>query len=175
MIKVGKLLKMLTLHLIRHAKTLVKSASGSDKDRELASKGISQSNVLGKHIRFQFIELGEIFCSNAHRTQQTCSIIAQYIGHPNKIHLDSSLYLATREQLFQFLLSQKDTTITIIGHNEGLSELATYLLDEDVELRTSEYISMTFPFSSWEMISGGTATLTYRYRPQVFLPEAVKV
>ena len=166
---------MLTLNLIRHAKTLVKSASGADKDRELASKGISQSNVLGKHIRFQFIELGEIFCSNAHRTQQTCSIIAQYIGHTNKIHLESELYLASREQLFQFLLKQKDPIITIIGHNEGLSELATYLLDEDVNLRTSDYISFTFPFTSWEMVSRGTATLNFRYRPQVFLPEAVKV
>ena len=166
---------MLTLNLIRHAKTLVNSASGADKDRELASKGISQSNVLGKHIRFQFIDLGEIFCSDAHRTQQTCSIIAQYIGHTEQIHLDSELYLASRQQLFEFLLNRQHAIVTLIGHNEGISDLATYLLDEDVDMRTSEYISLTFPFTSLEMISQGTATLNYRYRPQVFLPEAVKV
>lgn len=166
---------MLTLHIIRHAKTQVRSASGADKDRELASKGISQANVLGKHIRFQFIDLGEIYCSDAHRTQQTCSIITQYIGHKEKVHLDSGLYMANREQLFRFLLDKKNPVITLIGHNDALSELATYILDEDIYLQTSDLISVTFPFSSWEMISKGTATLHYRYRPQVFLPEPVKV
>ena len=166
---------MLTLNLIRHAKTLIRSASGADKDRELASKGISQSNVLGKHIRYQFIELGEIYCSNAHRTQQTCSIVTQYIGYKSQVHLHSTLYLANREQLFTFLSGLTDNVVTIFGHNEGLSDLATYLLDEDIQLQTGEFVSMTFPFTSWEMISKGTASMTYRYRPQVFLPEFVKV
>jgi len=166
---------MLTLHIIRHAKTQVTSASGADKDRELASKGISQSNVLGKHIRCQFIELGEIHCSDAHRTQQTCSIISQYIDHKSKVYLDPQLYTANREQLFNYLLDKKSPVITLIGHNEALSDLATYLLEEDIYLQTSDFISVTFPFTSWEMISKGTAILNYRYRPQVFLPEPVKV
>ena len=164
---------MLTLHIIRHAKTQVRSASGADKDRELASKGISQANVLGKHIRFQFIELGEIYCSDAHRTQQTCSIITQYSGHKDKVHLNSGLYLADKDQLFQFLQKKENNVVTLIGHNEALSELVTYLLDEDIYLQTADFVSMTFPFTSWEMISKGTATLIYRYRPQVFLPEPV--
>lgn len=166
---------MLTLHLIRHAKTEVRSASGADKDRELAPKGVSQSNVLGKHIRYQFIDPGEVLCSDAHRTQQTCSILLQHLNTAPTPQLYSELYLADGKQLFLFLCGQTESTVTLIGHNEGISDLATYLLDEDVHLKTAEMISMTLPFTSWEMISKGTATLNFRYRPQVFLPEAVKV
>lgn len=166
---------MLTLNLIRHAKTELRSVSGGDKERELAPKGISQSNVLGKQIRIQFIELGQIHVSTAVRTQQTFSIIQQQLGIRLPFQLQNNLYLAGREELFRFLQTMEDKTITLVGHNEGISDLATYLLNEQVELKTGEIVTMTFPFTSWTMISGGTASLNSRYRPQVFLPEAVVV
>ncbi len=166
---------MLTLNLIRHAKTELRSATGGDKERELAPKGVSQSNVLGKNIRIQFVELGEVHVSVAFRTQQTYSIIQQHLGTKHPFQLHNHLYLANRGQLFTFLQTLQEKTVTLVGHNEGISELATYLLGEDMELRTAEMITMTFPFSNWAMISGGTANLHSRYRPQVFLPEPVVV
>lgn len=168
---------MLTLNLIRHAKTEVHSASGRDKERELAPKGISQSNILGKNIRIQFIELGKLYCSSAFRTQQTCSIILQQLGTNHPFELSDRLYASTREELFNFLIEKNssESTVTIIGHNNGISDLATYLLDEYIDMGTGEMLSMTLPFSSWTMISKGTATLISRYRPQVFLPDPVTV
>lgn len=166
---------MLTLNLIRHAKTELRSATGGDKERELASKGISQSNVLGKQIRIQFLELGQVHVSTAFRTQQTYSIIQQQLGTKHPFQLNNMLYHANRETLFLFLQTLEEKTITIVGHNEGISDLASYLLGEEIQMRTSELLTITFPFSSWEMISGGTANLHSRYRPQVFLPGPVAV
>lgn len=162
---------MLTLHLIRHAKTETTAKNGGDRERDLAPKGVSQANLLGKHVRCQHIELGEIHSSTSHRTQQTTSIILQHQIPQPAVYLHPELYLASCNDLFHWVQGNSEPVVTIVGHNEGLSELATYFLDEDIILQTAELISMTFPFTSWEMVSKGTATLNFRYRPQVYLPE----
>jgi len=162
---------MLTLHLIRHAKTETTSTNGGDRERDLTPKGVSQSNLLGKHLRCQHIELGEIHTSTSNRTQQTTSIILQHqIPHP-PVYLHSELYLADCKNLFHWVQGNTEPMITIIGHNEGLSELATYFLEEEIVLQTADMISMTFPFTDWAMVSKRTATLNFRYRPQVYLPQ----
>ena len=39
--------------------------------------------------------------------------------------------------------------LVLIGHNFGISDLANYFLDNQIELRTAEYICIEFPFDSW--------------------------
>ncbi len=162
---------MLTLHLIRHAKTETTATHGGDRERDLTPKGVSQSNLLGKHIRCQHIELGEVHSSSANRTQQTTSIILQHQIPQPDVYVHPELYLAKCNDLFEWVQGNSEPIVTIVGHNDGLSELATYFLDEDINLQTADLISMTFPFTDWSMVSKGTATLNFRYRPQVYLPQ----
>lgn len=161
---------MLVLHLIRHAKTRQQSSTGKDKDRELLEKGIAQANLLGHYIQSHHIELGKMLCSSAMRTRQTKSVICQHLAEQCRIDYRDELYLASREEMMLELELETEKTITIIGHNEGISDLASYFSDELIQLRTAELISMTFPFDDWKMVSRGTGTIVLRYRPEVFLP-----
>ncbi|HLP56836.1 MAG TPA: histidine phosphatase family protein [Fluviicola sp.] len=162
---------MLTLHIIRHAKTNQQSATGKDKDRELLEKGIAQSNLLGHYLQSHHIELGTILCSSATRTRQTKSIICQHLAEQCCVEYRDNLYMASQSGLLEELASEKAPVITIIGHNDGLSDLASYCADEYIGLKTCEFITMTFPFDDWSHIIRGTGTILLRYRPDVFLPQ----
>lgn len=161
---------MLVLHLIRHAKTHRESPTGKDKDRALIEKGIAQSNLLGHYIQSHHIELGKMLCSSAMRTRQTKSVICQHLAEQCRIDYRDELYLASREEMMLELEQESEKILTIIGHNEGISDLASYFSDEPIQLRTAEMISITFPFDDWTLVSRGTGTIVLRYRPEVFLP-----
>lgn len=158
---------MLQLNLIRHAKTESRSKSGHDFDRELLPTGRKQAKLLAEYLQDNCIELGNVFCSTAIRTTET----ARFISKTTACHLDftDDLYLASHSELKQFLAKQKGLTITIIGHNEGISELASILSGELFILQTSGFIQMHFELEEWEQISQGTAMVTTRFRPEVLL------
>jgi phosphohistidine phosphatase len=168
--RVGKLIEMLTLHLIRHAKTHQHSPTGKDKDRELMEKGTAQANLLGHYLQSHHIELGKMLCSSATRTRQTKSIICQHLAERCRIEFRDKLYMASKEDLLTELSGETERTITLIGHNDGISELASYFAEEYIGMRTAEFVTFTFPLDNWSMIFQGTGTITLRYRPEVFLP-----
>jgi len=163
---------MLTLNLIRHAKTQQISATGKDYDRELLDKGISQANVLGNYLQSHHIPLGKVICSSAARTQQTRSIICQHLTERCNVELTKELYDAFHTEMLEVIqkYGKNESTVSIVGHNEGISKLAGYLSGEPIYLRTSEMISLAIPFESWDYLSEGIATIIFRYRPEVFLP-----
>jgi len=163
-------MKKMKLHLIRHAKTEPFAASGKDFDRALLPKGIVQANALGVYLEIHLKGEKEVFCSSAKRTRQTFTILGNYLRVSKKTFSDE-LYLCDREQFLVFLWKLKHKKdLVIIGHNEGISELASYLIDEYIHLKTSAYVCLEFKVDSWNEISMGTATLVDQFRPQVVLP-----
>lgn len=167
---VGETLKKMKLHLIRHAKTEPFAASGKDFDRALLPKGVVQSNALGVYLEIHLTETVEVFCSSAKRTRQTFAILDNYLKVSKKTYLDD-LYLCDREQFLALIwkLNHKNDLV-IIGHNDGISQFASYLTDEYIHMKTSAYVCLEFKLDSWKEVSMGTATLLAHYRPQVVLP-----
>lgn len=163
---------MLNLNLIRHAKTNQTSVSGKDFDRELLDKGISQSNLMGAYLQNHHVHLGKILCSAATRTKQTKSIICQHLTERCEVTYSEDLYLVSSQEILRQIqeLASKDETVTVIGHNEGISALAGYLSDEYIQLRTCEMICFSLPFDSWDNVVRGTGIITLQYRPEVYLP-----
>lgn len=163
---------MLTLHIIRHAKTeqLAAGSSVSDKNRKLTEKGIAQSNLLGHYLQDHNLALGTILCSSATRARQTKSVICQHLPEKCQVEFYDSLYLASKATLLEAIAAEKESVLTLIGHNDGLSDLVSYCTDEFITLKTCEYITLTFPFEEWSHIVKGTGTILLRYRPEVYLP-----
>lgn len=159
------------LHLIRHAKTDPTSISGKDFDRKLLPKGIIQANVLGYYLTAKLVRPFETFCSSAIRTKETLTIL-QSILDLGKIHLLDDLYLSDREVYLKTLWELKhDKDILFIGHNDGISEFASYLLDEDLSMKTSGYLCIEFTAKGWEEVSRGTGQLLSEFRPVVYFPD----
>jgi phosphohistidine phosphatase len=158
------------LHLLRHAKTEVHSKSGKDIDRSLMLKGIIQSNMMGSFFQQSGLEFPVIHCSVSTRTKQTLEIVSSFV-HPEKIKFSDQLYLADRESILDLIWSQENNgDLLIIGHNDGLSELASYLTGENIHLKTCGYIAISFDSDSWKEISHGLGSVKTIFRPKVYLP-----
>lgn len=151
------------LHLIRHGKTQQDSVTGKDFDRDLLPKGMKQSLQLGEYCSIP--ANAKVFVSTAKRAQNTFELFNRSHHLNNAEHRDD-LYLCSRETMCQLIWDQDHhNDILIVGHNYGISDLASYFSDEDIELRTGEYIQLEFPFEYWSETSKGTATIVDRYRP----------
>ena len=156
---------MLQLNLIRHAKTEPQSKSGRDFDRELLPKGQKQSALLAAFLNESAANLGEIICSTAVRTTQTSRIL--FPERTQGIVFLKALYLAEAEQIKQLIAAQTTSTLTIIGHNEGLSDLASLLSGEQIHLQTAGFIQLQFELENWNQLIQGTGIITIRFRPEV--------
>ncbi|MEN9699453.1 MAG: hypothetical protein RLZZ301_651 [Bacteroidota bacterium] len=149
---------MLRLHLLRHAKTNPQSASGRDFDRALLPKGYQQLHEFKQFFAAHPFQVATISCSSALRTRQTYHELAPLFKTIPVQFLDS-LYLASATLLLQHLNQLKcPSDLLLIGHNEGLSELASLLSDQAIYLDTCGYCCLEFPFEHSGYISAGTGT-----------------
>ena len=146
------------LHFLRHAKTNQVSPTGRDFDRELLPRGYEQLSELKSKLAQSPITVTRVFCSSAKRTRQTWTEIADLFPNAT-ISFHDELYLASASELLTFLSSKNSPqTSLLIGHNEGLSDLATYLTGSDIHLKTCGYLQLSFPFDHSGFISASTGT-----------------
>lgn len=156
------------LHLLRHGKTHQQSGTGRDFDRQLMKKGLVQCELLGEYFAQKKLNC-EVWCSSSKRTRETFENVSQKIVH-KKVVMRDDLYLCSRKVLLDTLWQYSgDNDILIIGHNYGISDLATYLTDTRIELRTGGYICIEFKDFRWEELSRGLGVIVDQHRPVVNL------
>ncbi|MFZ9029414.1 MAG: SixA phosphatase family protein [Crocinitomicaceae bacterium] len=149
------------LYLLRHAKTNQQSPTGKDFDRRLLPKGHAQCALMQKHL--QGANEVYILCSSAQRTRETLEGIDLTIMD---IEFRDDLYLCSRDTLLKAIWECKsDKDLMIIGHNFGISDLAEYLLEDYIEMRTCELLVFNFEIDTWQEVSKGLGDLIDRYRP----------
>ena len=152
------------LHLLRHAKTNPLSPTSLDFDRELLPRGYEQINELKTFLKAHPIEPNIILCSSAMRTRQTLAEI-QDLWPSASIRFIDDLYLASKQEILSEICAlQTPEEILVVGHNEGLSELAMNLARPRHLLKTCGFISMEFPFESSAYISQDTGRILAMFR-----------
>lgn len=149
------------LYLLRHAKTNQQSPTGKDFDRRLLPKGHAQCALMQRHL--EVTQEVHILCSSAQRTRETLKGID--LSNMD-VEFRDDLYLCSRETLLHAIWEcQSDKDLMIIGHNFGISDLAEYLLEGYIEMRTCELLVFDFEINTWQEVSKGLGELTDRYRP----------
>ena len=152
---------MKTLQILRHAKTEPQQIGQQDFQRRLTSRGLGQMADLLQNRRDSLIKAEDVWVSSAVRTQMTLKTLSDLfpIG---KIHIKDELYLASTITLIKLLQEQDDSVenFLLIGHNDGLSELVSYLADDLFHLPTSGYVVFELPVESWAQISQGIGMIT---------------
>lgn len=157
------------IHLIRHAKTSPSTLYVNDFDRKLLPKGVVQANVLGSYLNIKEIKPLLTWCSTAIRTKETLSLL-QHLNSMGEISLLNDLYLCDREVYLKKIWElNHGKELMIIGHNDGISEFASYLTDETLSMRTSEYYCIELPAKTWDEVSFGTGTVIDHFHPSVYL------
>lgn len=157
----------MNLFLIRHAKTEKTASSGRDFDRQLAEKGQKQGLELQKFLaEFDFEEV-TIWCSDAIRTKQTLSLIDEHFPSQN-IEFKNELYLASSQEIRNLIWNtDSNRDLLIIGHNEGISDIASYFLGEDIHLKTATFIQISFEAKSRQEWSADLGRIKSVFRPEL--------
>jgi phosphohistidine phosphatase len=125
---------MLTLLLLRHAKSSWEIPALADYDRPLAKRGQKAAPRMGAEIAMLELRPDLVLCSGAARTRETLALVMPALGSPSpEVVYDDAIYMATPASLLKQLRGLADrpggpTTVMIVGHNPGLEELADLLI-----------------------------------------------
>lgn len=162
---------MLTLLLLRHAKSSWDNPLADDFDRPLAERGRQAAPSMGRYIARHHLEPDLILCSSAERTQQTLELVRPILpGAEPAVRYEDDLYLATASNLLGHLkrLPPRWKRVMLVGHNPGLHDLAVMLAGdgEAAGLRamaqkfpTAGLAVITFEASQWSQVAARTGTL----------------
>jgi phosphohistidine phosphatase len=153
------------IHLLRHAKTERTSVSGKDFDRKLVRKGHKQCELLQKYFQNKNFDNTVFLVSTATRTIQT----AEMSITNQKFNFLHTLYLSLpRTILNEMEQVENGFDVFIVGHNEGISQIASFLVNEQLNLKTGHYIEFSVPgIDDYKLLTRGCAIITENYRPEV--------
>lgn len=159
-----------TLFLLRHGKSDWSKPGHADHDRPLNARGRSAVPLVAAWLRDRSPSLDGVISSTALRAQDTAFLIADELDMKREmVTLDQSLYLAEPEAYVRLLthLSPDHKSVLLVGHNPGISELATRLCSESIEMPTAALVQIELSISLFSELNFSTpARLTHFIRPR---------
>ncbi len=166
---------MLTLLLLRHAKSNWDNPALADYDRPLAKRGRKAAPRMGAEIAALGLRPDIILCSSAARTRETLALVLPELGAPPPETIyDDAVYMAAPSDLLGSVRSlatrnPAPQNAMIVGHNPGMEELAELLVsggdEHSIELMDEKFPTcalavFTFDVKGWADVAPGTGTLT---------------
>jgi phosphohistidine phosphatase len=159
------------LILLRHAEA-ERDDAGGDINRPLTPRGTESIVLLGEKLRSRNEHVQKICSSTALRAAQTARGVCHYLGHDEKhIVWDKSLYLASSDELLDFLAGCPDTCecLLLVGHNPGLQNLLRYLaaaesLPVDSSMTTAAMAKLEIQ-EDWALLRPACAKIVYLIKP----------
>jgi phosphohistidine phosphatase len=160
---------MRTLILMRHAKSDWGNVNLSDHDRPLNARGMRAAPLMAQHLLANRVRADVILASSAVRVQQTLELLQENWGGSATVWKVPELYLAGPQEIVRHIEGLHDDwqNAMVIGHNPGLSALASHLAGDCLDMPTAATILFTTQQSSWlHSIRPGNWTLQAFWRPR---------
>ena len=120
---------MLTLSLLRHAKSSWDDPSIEDFDRPLNERGAEAAPRMGRFLARNAVLPELVLCSTSLRTRQTLDLVLPHLQPAPSVAYEDAIYLALASVLLQRLrkVAGKVAHVMIVAHDPGLHQLATEL------------------------------------------------
>jgi phosphohistidine phosphatase len=117
---------MLTLSLMRHAKSSWSDARLKDFDRPLSDRGEKAAPRMGAFMARHGLAPDLILCSPAARARQTLDLVLPHFKAAPAVVYEDALYLASPRSMLKRIhkVAAKVRHTMVIGHNPGLQALA---------------------------------------------------
>ena len=160
---------MKKLYVIRHGKSDWGNPEVNDFNRPLNHRGLKDAPRMGKYLFNNHDRADIILSSPAKRAISTANIISKEINYSeSKIIKNEKIYLASKESLLQIINSIDDhnNCAYIFGHNPGFSNLASYLTDDWIDMKTCCVAILMSNVDSWGHWSKGIANLEKYLSPK---------
>jgi len=159
---------MLTLYLLRHAKSSWDDAAQPDFERPLSNRGRKACGLIGEFIREKEIDFDLVLVSTAVRTRETIELIKERAKFRGEVRYDERIYEATVAQL-QEIISQLDNeraSVLLVGHNPGIEELLALLTGEQQRVTTANFAKIKIKAPKWSANLANKGTLDWLVRPK---------
>ncbi|MFN0219773.1 MAG: SixA phosphatase family protein [Hyphomicrobium sp.] len=162
---------MLTLALLRHAKSSWEEPGLDDFDRPLNARGEATAPLMGAALGNLGFDPDLVICSPSQRTRQTLDRASpMFVRGKPRIVFDERLYLASAGDLLGIVreTAPGPTYVLVIGHNPGLHTLAVNLAGTGSaaelgrmtdKFPTAALALLTFEATKWSDISPGDGRL----------------
>ena len=150
------------LYLVRHAKSSWAEEHLNDRDRPLNHRGQAQLTPLAQALDRSGALGGTLYASDANRARSTLEGILPPAFPDNRVQLNPELYTFDYRRLLAWLktLNDNQDTVTLIGHNPALLELAGYLLKHaPAQLPTAGFLCIALPDQPWHSLAKGQGKL----------------
>src|ERR1700755_1568769 len=158
------------LILLRHAKS--DWADVPDRDRPLAKRGRRDAPKIGRWLRERGYLPDTVICPDARPPRQTWDRVARELGGSPSVTFEPRAYAASATTLLYLVMELPATSRTalLIGHNPGVSELATSLAlppdGDDAPIRFPTAAAAILDVSGdWADLVPGRARLLYHTSP----------
>lgn len=165
---------MLTLILMRHAKSSWSDPLCEDHDRALNARGRVSAIALGMWLHDQGFKPDMVISSSARRTLETYHCMG--VGTPAKI--TETLYLADKAKILGNLRQAQGDTVLVLGHNPGIADCADALLTKPHmhpdfrRFPTGATLVAQFQAQSWMGITWGSGHALDFVIPRELVPNA---
>lgn len=147
---------MKTILFARHAKSNWNEAGTSDFDRPLNAKGETDATAMASYLQQCGYLIHQIISSDAARALATAKEYKQHLTPDVDIIREHSLYNASHLDIINVIrnLSSKASTVMIVGHNPGMSEIVNYYVDEKGidDMPSCSVAIVQFEVSNWSEI-----------------------
>lgn len=161
---------MITLGILRHAKSSWDDIGARDFDRPLNDRGRLAAERVGRELKRRGAKFDHIVASPAARVRETLDLLRDGYGALPEVRFDDSLYGASERHLFATIkaLPADVRAPLIVGHNPGLHSLVLALTSDDQQgLRrriapkypTGAFAAIDLPASRWSGVRSGAGRL----------------
>lgn len=131
---------MLTLFLLRHAKSSWSDPILDDFERPLNARGKRSAPVIGAYMEEHRYDPKLILCSGSRRTRETLGLVLPYLHDDAEVRIEEALYAAHDGQALLSRLQALGTgpeKVMLIGHNPAVQDLTAMLCVEGDETALS--------------------------------------
>ena len=121
---------MLTLSLLRHAKSSWSNPTLPDRERPLDTRGVTDAPLMGKAIAERGIDPELVLCSSARRTRDTLELVLPELRVEPKVVYVDALYHASPEEMLEMLrgIQPGANRVMLVGHNPEIQAFALDLV-----------------------------------------------
>jgi phosphohistidine phosphatase len=169
---------MLSLMLLRHAKSSLAETGQADLDRPLNERGQRAAVAVGHYMASHNLVPRLVLCSPARRTRETWGLVAGELSTTPEVLVATEIYNSgDGTGLMECLRHKAGATqsVLLVGHNPSIGELAQTLsgagskkLRKRLEKKYPPAALAVFSFDldNWESLVAGSGTLLRCVRPR---------
>jgi len=168
---------MLTLSLLRHAKSSWNNPSLPDQERPLVTRGVTDAPLMGRAMAERGIDPDLVLCSSARRTRDTLALVLPELKVEPKVVYDDALYHASPGEMLAMLrdVPPSATRVLLVGHNPEIQAFALDLVGSGPKhyrdrLRekypTAGLAVVNFTSGSWKGVTVNSGSLNLFLSPK---------